>query len=185
MRGKFVYPMLDGEGRVLTWFGRDVEFEEKHRNWVAGGRQGREPEKLQFVKGFRRGLELFGQHRMIAEEVREQIREAGVLVLVEEPHDAIALDAINVPALALCGNVVTAEQARLASAYSRTAGVPMGLMLANNPEGEQGARQSLPVLAERGPVQLIWAPSMHGGKYAGRQPESLTPDEWEHIHAEL
>ena len=29
MRGKIVYPVLSERGELLTWFGRDAEFEEK------------------------------------------------------------------------------------------------------------------------------------------------------------
>ena len=64
MRGKIVYPMLSEAGEVLTWFGRDPGFEDKHAQWEKEGREGREPEKFHFVKGFRRGIELFGQHRL-------------------------------------------------------------------------------------------------------------------------
>ncbi len=62
MRGKVVYGYLSERGEVLTWFGRDPDFEEKHLKWEAGGKVDREPEKFHFVKGFHRGIELFGQH---------------------------------------------------------------------------------------------------------------------------
>jgi len=187
MRGKFVYPMLDEEGQVLTWFGRDTQYEEKHRRWIAGGREGREPEKFQFVKGFHRGLELFGQHRIRGEEAREKIHAAGVLVLVEEPHAVIALEALGVPALAMCGNVVTIEQARLATAYARRTAVPVGLMLENTPEGEQAAKVSLAVLAERGPVQLMWSSRTDGGRFRGWEADQVAaaPDAWETIQKRL
>ena len=53
-----------------------------------------------------------------------------------------------------------------------------GLMLDNDSEGENGARQSLPVLAEHWPVRLIWSSTMYDGEFKGRQPESLTPEKW-------
>lgn len=62
MRGKIVYAYLSDTGDVLTWFGRDPDYEEKHSEWTASGRSDREPEKFHFIKGFHRGLELFGQH---------------------------------------------------------------------------------------------------------------------------
>lgn len=31
MRGHVVYPLLSEKGEVLTWFGRDPDYEEKHR----------------------------------------------------------------------------------------------------------------------------------------------------------
>src|SRR5436190_7645787 len=52
MRGKVVYPCLSEAGDVLTWFGRDPEFEEKHQQWEVAGKKDREPEKFHFVKGF-------------------------------------------------------------------------------------------------------------------------------------
>jgi len=44
MRGKIVYPMLSETGEVLTWFGRDPEYEGKHQAWIASGKEGAEPE---------------------------------------------------------------------------------------------------------------------------------------------
>ena len=58
MRGKIVYGHCLDAGDVLTWFGRDSEFEEKHRRWEAAGRVDREPDKFHFVKGFHRSIEL-------------------------------------------------------------------------------------------------------------------------------
>ena len=40
LRGLIVYPMLSEEGEVLAWMGRDPNFEEKHAQWAAAGRQG-------------------------------------------------------------------------------------------------------------------------------------------------
>src|SRR5205807_7234868 len=51
MRGKVVYPWLSEEGEVLTWFGRDPEFEDRHRKWEGTDKSEREPEKFHFVKG--------------------------------------------------------------------------------------------------------------------------------------
>lgn len=111
MRGKIVYAYLSETGDVLTWFGRDPEFEEKQHRWITGGKLDREPEKFHFVKGFHRGLELFGQHASRLKEpgYREAIAATGIVV-VEGPNDVIALDALGVPAVGLCSNTVTAEQ---------------------------------------------------------------------------
>src|SRR5262249_10259617 len=59
MRGRVVYSYLSEAGDVLTWFGRDPEFEEKHQKWEAAGKVDKEPEKFHFVKGFHRGIDLF------------------------------------------------------------------------------------------------------------------------------
>ena len=75
MRGKIVYSMLSDNGEVLTWFGRDPEYEGKYHEWIVGGKQGNEPEKYHFVRGFQRGLELFGQHRLREKEFRQRARK--------------------------------------------------------------------------------------------------------------
>ena len=46
--------------------------------------------------------------------------------------------------------------------------------------GDEGAKEALWLLAQRGlDVRLAWSKAMHGGQFAGRQPESLTADEWQ------
>jgi hypothetical protein len=185
MRGTIVYPMLSESGEVLTWFGRDPEYEARHQEWVIGGKQGREPEKFHFVKGFHRGLELFGQHRLAEECVAEKLSDVG-LIVVEGPNDVIALDALGVPTVGLCSNTVTKEQtAKLARLAKSHAGGVVTLMLDCDPEGESGARQAAIELAQLCPVRFAWLPSMHGGAFKGRQPESLTRDEWQRIRVFL
>lgn len=56
MRGKIVYPYLSEAGDVLSWFGRDPEFEEKRARWSTLDKTEKEPIKFAFVKGFHRGL---------------------------------------------------------------------------------------------------------------------------------
>ena len=185
MRGKIVYPMLSESGEALTWFGRDPEFEAKHQAWVAGGKQDREPEKFHFVKGFHRGRELFGQHRLREEGAREKLAGLGI-VIVEGPNDVIALDVLGVPAVGLCSNTVTGEQvekiSQLAHAFG---GGVVTLMLDCDAEGETGARQALVEIAQRCAVRLAWSSEMHGGAFKGRQPESLSREEWERIRGFL
>ncbi|MFO0966115.1 MAG: hypothetical protein U0793_11105 [Gemmataceae bacterium] len=118
MRGKIVYCYRSEAGEVLTWFGRDPEFEEKHKAWAAGDKSEREPEKFHFVKGFHRGLELFGQHRLRAAEHAEKLKALG-LVLVEGSNDVIRLATLGIPAVGLCSNTITREQAEKAAANSR------------------------------------------------------------------
>ncbi len=54
-----------------------------------------------------------------------------------------------------------------------------------DPEGESGMKQCLGYLAQLTPVRLAWTSKMFGGKFKGRQPESLRIDEWEEIAAFL
>lgn len=182
MRGKIVYPMLSESGEVLTWFGRDPEYEAKHQLWLAGGKQEREPEKFHFVKGFHRGCELFGQHRLHDEGISEKMKGIGLLV-VEGSNDVIALDALNVPAVGLCSNTVTEDQVekviRLAHAI---AGGVVTLMLDCDAEGESGAKMALVEIAQHCPVRLAWSSLMYNGAFKGRQPESLSAGDWREIH---
>jgi hypothetical protein len=180
MRGKIVYSYLDEEGNVLTWFGRDPEFEEKHRRWEAMGKSEIEPEKFHFVKGFHRGLELFGQHgreRLQRPGYRDKLKELG-LIVVEGPNDVIALDALDVPAVALCSNTVTDEQVeKIVRWANELADGVVTLMLDCDPEGENGAKQAIWKIAQRSCVRFGWSSEMHGGKFKGRQPESITAQE--------
>ena len=176
MRGNVVYPLLSERGEVLTWFGRDPGFESKHHEWITKGQTGREPEKFHFVKGFHRGLELFGQNgreRLQRPGYREQLQELG-LVVVEGPNDVIALDCLGIPAVALCSNTVTDEQVEKIVGWAQElAGGVVTLMFDCDPEGENGAKQALWKIAQRSCVRLAWSSDMHGGKFKGRQPESL------------
>lgn len=185
MRGRIVYPMLSVDGEVLTWFGRDPDFEEKAQVWAAGGKQGKEPEKYHFVKDFRRGLELFGQHRLGDSEVQAVARRMGI-VIVAGPNDVMALDARGAPTVGLCGKEVTREQAERATEILRSVGGPALLVMFDCTEaGELAARQAVVSLAEHCPVRLAWSPEMHGGRFKGREAASVTPEEWEEMETWL
>jgi hypothetical protein len=179
MRGHVVYPLLSEKGEVLTWFGRDPEYEEKHRRWAANGRSGPEPEKFHFVKGFHRGLELFGQHASRVEEpgYRQTLARLG-LAVVEGPNDVIRLDSLGVPAVGLLSNVAAAGQVAKISRFARRlARGRVLLMLDCDAEGEVGARQTVYELARHCDVRLAWSPESHGGRFKGRQPEALAAEE--------
>ena len=185
MRGKIVYPMLSDEGEVLTWFGRDPDYEAKYGRWLAAGKQGKEPAKTHFVKGFHRGLELFGQFQILHGADQEKLNRLG-LIVVEGPNDVIRLDTLGVPAVGLCSNRIGREQvARTVALAEQLAGGRVTLMLDCDVEGENGAKQALWELAQTCGVRLAWSRSMHGGKFADRQPESLSCEEWEELEEEL
>lgn len=182
LRGRVVYPYLSEAGEVLTWFGRDPDYEEKHKAWEASDRSEREPSKFHFTKGFHRSLELFGQHLLQGEGVTEKLRELG-LVVVEGPNDVIRFDTLGVPALGLCSNMISEEQAtKLARWAQQYGGGLVTLFLDCDAEGENGMQQALGRLAPLIPVRLGWSGTMHGGKFKGRQPESLTAEEWQQLH---
>jgi 5S rRNA maturation endonuclease (ribonuclease M5) len=182
LRGRIVYPMLSESGELLTWFGRDPDFEEKHRQWAAAAKPSKtEPVKTKFVKGFHRGLELFGQQadRLKAPGVREAIAEHGIVV-VEGPNDVIALDGLGVPAVGICGTVITEAQAKKVARWALSlSDGRVTLLLDCDDPGEAGAKESLWMLAQAGcRVQLGWSRAMHGRRFATRQPESLSQAEW-------
>jgi hypothetical protein len=181
MRGKIVYPMLSEDGEVLTWFGRDPEHDGKVHEWIVGGKQGKEPEKFHFVKGFERGLELFGQHRLRDEKFREQAREVG-LFIVPGPNDVIALDALGVPAVGLCATAITREQVEKVARFSAETGHgSVTVMLDCTEVGGLAARVVVIELAQMCPVRLAWSETMHGGAFKNREVASLSVKEWETI----
>ena len=185
MRGKVVYAYTNDAGEVLTWFGRDPEFEEKHQTWVAGGRTEKEPEKVHFVKGFQRGIELFGADRLQKEGRPLQIQKLG-LILVEGPNEVIRLDTLGVPAVALCSNNITREQALKAARLAKElANGIVTIFLDCDEEGLNGKKQCLGYLAQLTPVRLAWTDRMFGGKFKGKQPESLAIQDWQEIAAFL
>ena len=148
MRGKIVYPYLSETGELLTWFGRDPQFEEKHQAWESSDRKDREPEKFHFVKGFHRGLELYGQHRLREQQAVDALRNIGI-ILVEGPNDAIRLATLGIPAVALCSNTITREQASKAAKLARELGNNVvTVFLDCDPEGENGMKQCLGYLSQ-------------------------------------
>ena len=181
MRGQITYAYLSQAGEVLCYFGRDPEFKEKHLKWEKSDKTEPEPEKFHFVKGFHRGIELFGQHQFRAEGVAEKIRGLGLL-LVEGPNDVIKLDQLGVPAVGLCSNNITRDQAAKVAQFAReVGGGVVTIFLDCDPEGENGMKQCLGYLAPLVPVRLAWMSKMFGGKFRGRQPESLHTEEWAEI----
>jgi 5S rRNA maturation endonuclease (ribonuclease M5) len=185
MRGKIVYGYLSEVGEVLTWFGRDPEFEKKHKAWEAAGKIEKEPGKFHFVKGYHRGIELYGQHALRAEGAAEHLKALG-LIVVEGPNDVIRLSTLGVPAVGLCSNTITREQAAKAARLARElAGGIVTVFLDCDAEGESSMKQALGYLAQLTPVRLAWTSRMYGGAFKGRQPESLTAEEWASIRSFL
>ncbi len=177
LRGKIVYPYFNAAGQLLTWFGRDPLHEEKFRRWQAPDRDGAEPIKTQFVKGFQRGLELWGEDRLRgAGSIPIQSR-AG-LVIVEGPNDAINLQLQGLPAVALCSHTITEEQVERIAALARELSEErVTLMLDCDEAGEAGVVQALPLLVEHAHVRVPWRRGSHAGIFRNRQPESLSPSE--------
>lgn len=185
MRGKIVYPYLSEKGDVLTWFGRDPDFEDKKKTWDATGRTEKEPEKFHFVKGFHRGLELFGQDRVREPQARETFSKLGV-ILVEGPNDVIRLDTLGISAVGLCSNTITREQADKVARLAREAGNgTVTVFLDCDAEGENGMKQCLGYLSQLIPVRLAWTSRMYNGKFKNQQPETISQDHWKEIEGYL
>lgn len=181
LRGKIVYPYFNADGELVTWFGRDPLYEEKLRRWHASDRTEPEPVKTQFVKGFHRGLELWGEHAVRAGPDWSAHPRVG-LVIVEGPNDTLNLHALGVPAVALCSNTITQEQvARITRLAGERFGELTTLLLDCDEEGERGMEQVLPLLAEHVHVRLPWRRSSRGAKFNNRQPESLSAAEWSEL----
>ena len=141
LRGKVVYGYHSPTGELLTWFGRDPRFEQKMTTWKASDRNEPEPVKTQFVKGFHRGLELYGEHmvRETSGEGRRSAAGAG-LMLVEGPNDAIALHGLGEFAVAVCSNTLTREQAERAARLARDVADGTVIVLFDcDEEGERGS----------------------------------------------
>lgn len=180
LRGKIVYPYFDAHGNLLTWFGRDPAYDEKRRRWSASDRSETEPQKFQFVKGFQRGLELWGEH-VVRLGTGSHDRP---LVIVEGPNDCMRLQVAGIPALAICAASMTAEQVERIVALSRevsTAGCE--LLLDCDEEGETGAKHALWELTQHVPVRPLWSRHGQERRFANRQPEQLSPEELAELFA--
>lgn len=180
LRGKIVYPYHSPTGEILTWFGRDPGYETKHRLWQATDRaddpSAPEPVKTQFVRGFHRGLEVWGENVVRTREWPDPSRSG--LVIVEGPNDAINLLNLGLPTVALCSNTITVEQVvRIATLAHDVAEGRVTLLLDTDEAGDNGLKQVLPLLAERLHVRVPWRRTSHGGRYQDRQPEQLTAEE--------
>ena len=186
LRGNVVYPLLSEDGQVLAWIGRDPKYEEKERDFARlspAERDGQTPPiKHRFPKGFHRGLELFGQQASRLKEpgYRESIARHGIIV-VEGFNDVIGLDNLGIPAVAIMSNRMTEQQTEKITRFAKLlASNKVSLLFDCEQTGDDGAKEAVWQLVQRGlDVRLGWSQLMHGGAFQGRQPESLTREEWE------
>jgi 5S rRNA maturation endonuclease (ribonuclease M5) len=186
-RGTIIYGHQSEAGDILTYSSRDAAFESKWEEWIRDGRpETKKPMKHRYVKGYHRGLELYGQskERLPDPQIRASLDALG-LVVVEGMNDAIRLDSLGIAAVALCSNKATEEQVakieRFARAVARSRIV---LMPDNDEEGEAGFKDLLWALSEKGfDVRLAWSRRSHRGRFVGRQPEGIAAEEWDVIQA--
>lgn len=186
LRGQILYPVSSEDGQLLAWVARDPQFESRDIAFNALSPENRAqekspPHKHRFPSGFHRGLELFGQQASRLKEpgYRETIARCGVIV-VEGFNDVLGLDALSVPSVAIMSNKITEEQVTKIERFARSLGSgKVSVLFDADHEGDNGAKESLWLLAQRGlDVRLGWTRGMHGGKFDGRQPENMTEEEW-------
>ena len=85
--------------------------------------------------------------------------------------------------MGICSNLVSDEQvAKIVRLANELSEGKVRLMLDCDGEGDEGAKDAAWKLLQAGlDVRPLWSRSMHGGKFTGRQPESLNADEWSSI----
>jgi 5S rRNA maturation endonuclease (ribonuclease M5) len=99
---------------------------------------------------------------------------------VEGFNDVIGLDALGVPAVAVMSNAITEHQVAKVERWARqVSNGRVSVLFDADEAGDAGAKEALVKFAERGlDVRLGWSRAMHGGKFVGRQPETLMAEEW-------
>ena len=188
LRGSMIYPVLSEDGQVLAWVARDPQFEAKEQafNALSPVERTKEkpPAKYRFPADFHRGQELFGQQasRLSEPGYRESVSKCGIIV-VEGFNDVIGLDNLGIPAVAIMSNAITESQlAKVERWAKQIANGRVSLLFDADEAGDTGAKDALVKFAERGlDVRLGWSRAMHGGKFAGRQPETLSLEEWQQV----
>ncbi len=189
LRGLIVYAHTNEAGDILSYSGRDPAFADKWNEWLRAGRPEKtRPMKHRYVKGYHKGLELYGQSadRLQDRRLKESLGRIG-LTVVEGMNDVIRLNELGVAAVGICSNQATDEQLEKLTRFARAAANGRIVLLPDNDdEGETGFKELLWSLAERGlDVRLAWSRRSHGGQFNGRQPEDLTPEDWQSLMTHL
>ncbi|WP_025322274.1 phage/plasmid primase, P4 family [Deferrisoma camini] len=146
MRGRVVFPQRRLDGRVVGFAGRDVTGRAKAKYWNT-------PETPVYHKG----RELYG-----LAECAGLVRRTGRAVVVEGPADALALQIEGLPAVAVQGSTLTAEQAALLKRAGATDAV-----LVPDGDGRFRLGQALAHALEAGlPLRVVTLPPEDaGGKW--------------------
>ena len=89
---------------------------------------------------------------------------------------------LGIPALAVCSNLITETQAdKLAILANEIPGGHVSVMFDLDREGEIGTKQAVLELAKQCRVKLAWNSEMADGQFKGRQPETVTGEEWKSV----
>ena len=78
-----VYTHRNIRGEVVSYSGRDINFEDKRDKWLKANKpEGKKPNKHRYVSGFKRGAELYGGHasRLDEPHVRESLEKKAWLL---------------------------------------------------------------------------------------------------------
>jgi hypothetical protein len=96
------------------------------------------------------------------------------------PNDVMNLNALRVPAVAVCSNTITEEQAdKLATLAREFGGGTVSVMFNLDREGENGAKQAVVELAACCRVRFAWTAASTHGAFRYRQPETVSREEWQ------
>ena len=101
-------------------------------------------------------------------------------------NDVIRLDSLETPSVAVMSNRITGQQVKKIVRWARRlAGGKISVMFDNDEGGQEGARQAVWELSQHVPVQTAWSVEMFDGRFADRQPESLSLEEWQTVRESL
>ena len=136
--------------------------------------------KTKFVKGYHRGLELYGQHasRLKDRKIEDSLSQHG-LVIVEGPNDVMRLDCLGIAAVGLCSDKATGEQVEKICRFAKqVAKGRVSLMLDRDEEGEAGAKELLWRLSQwDGTISSVgWSDGPNGTALPIIQPEELNAE---------
>lgn len=137
MRGRIAIPIHNLTGELVAYAGRFASEDLPEKT-----------ERYRFPKQFRKSLELWNIHRAAAFEKRH-------LTLVEGYWSAMRLQEAGIPAAALMGTSLSAEQAKLV----REAGFKFAtLLLDGDDAGREAASAAAPILAEHVYTRILPLP---------------------------
>ena len=186
--GQWVFGIRNERGEQLAWVGRNVRYDEEYEKWIAAGRHGREPMKYRFPNQslFRRGLELYVQEFLKDEQFGDSLEHFGI-ILVEGFTDRLAMHSKGVMSLAMMSNRITDEQVEKLVRFAREYGYNrVGVMHDADTPGDDGAKETLWKLHERDVnAYLMWSRRKFDGKFADRQPENISLQDWDEIRSGL
>ncbi|MCA9036160.1 MAG: hypothetical protein KDA91_13580 [Planctomycetaceae bacterium] len=180
-----VYTHRNERGEVISYSGRDMQFEKKWQQWLKDGKpEGKKPNKHRYVSGFHKGIELYGGYSSRLKEpyIRESLKKYG-LVVVEGMNDVLRLEELNVAAVALTSNRATDHQIQTLTRFAQqTANNRITLFPDCDEEGEAGFKDLLWSMAKHQiKISLGWSSEMFNRQFCGNQPEDINPAIWNEL----